>query len=39
MKNLTAYADLIVRVGTNVQPGQTLLINALLDHGVPVGQQ
>jgi aminopeptidase len=32
MKNLTAYADLIVRVGTNVQPGQTLLINALLDH-------
>ena len=32
MKNLSAYADLIVRVGTNVQPGQTLLINALLDH-------
>ena len=32
MKNLRAYADLIVRVGTNVQPGQTLLINALLDH-------
>jgi aminopeptidase len=32
MKNLTAYADLIVRVGANVQPGQTLLINALLDH-------
>jgi aminopeptidase len=32
MKNLTAYAELIVRVGTNVQPGQTLLINALVDH-------
>jgi aminopeptidase len=32
MKGLPAYADLIVRVGTNVQPGQTLLINALLDH-------
>jgi aminopeptidase len=32
MKNLTAYADLIVRVGVNVQPGQTLLVNALLDH-------
>ena len=32
MKNLGAYADLIVRVGANVQPGQTLLINALLDH-------
>jgi aminopeptidase len=32
MKNLSAYADLIVRVGANVQPGQTLLINALLDH-------
>jgi aminopeptidase len=32
MKNLTPYADLIVRVGANVQPGQTLLINALVDH-------
>jgi aminopeptidase len=32
MKNLPAYADLIVRVGTNLQSGQTLLINALLDH-------
>ena len=32
MKNLTAYADLIVRVGTNVQPGQTLFVNALIDH-------
>ena len=29
---LTAYADLIVRVGANVQPGQTLLVSALLDH-------
>jgi len=32
MKNLSAYADLIVRIGTNLQSGQTLLINALLDH-------
>ena len=32
MKNLAAYADLIVRVGTNVQPGQTLLVTAFLDH-------
>jgi len=32
MKNLRAYAELIVRVGTNLQPGQTLLINALVDH-------
>ena len=32
MKNLRAYADLIVRVGTNLQPGQTLLVNALLEH-------
>jgi aminopeptidase len=32
VKNLRAYADLIVRVGTNLQPGQTLLITALLDH-------
>ena len=31
-ERIDAYADLIVRVGTNVQPGQTLLINALLDH-------
>jgi aminopeptidase len=29
---LTAYADLIVRVGANVQRGQTLLVNAFLDH-------
>jgi aminopeptidase len=29
---LTAYADLIVRVGANVQPGQTLLVTALVDH-------
>jgi aminopeptidase len=32
MSRLTAYADLIVRVGANVQPGQTLLITALVDH-------
>jgi len=32
MKHLPAYADLIVRIGTNLQSGQTLLINALLDH-------
>jgi len=32
MRNLTAYAELIVRVGTNVQPGQTLLVNALVEH-------
>ena len=31
-ERIDAYADLIVRVGTNVQPGQTLLINALVDH-------
>jgi aminopeptidase len=29
---LTAYADLIVRVGANVQPGQTLFITTYLDH-------
>jgi aminopeptidase len=29
---LTAYAELIVRVGANVQPGQTLLVSAFLDH-------
>ena len=32
LPKLSAYADLIVRVGTNLQPGQTLLVSALLDH-------
>ena len=26
------YADLIVRVGANVQPGQTLFVNAMIEH-------
>jgi aminopeptidase len=29
---LSRYADLIVRVGANVQPGQTLLVTGLVDH-------
>jgi aminopeptidase len=29
---LDAYADLIVRVGANVQPGQTFFVNALPEH-------
>jgi aminopeptidase len=29
---LSAYADLIVRVGANVQPGQTVLVLALVEH-------
>ena len=29
---LDRYADLIVRVGANVQPGQTLFVNAALEH-------
>jgi len=32
MRNLSAYADLVVRVGANVQPGQTLLVTALVEH-------
>ena len=32
LPKLSAYADMIVRVGTNLQPGQTLLVSALLDH-------
>ena len=32
MTDLSRYADLIVRVGANVQPGQTLLVNALVEH-------
>jgi aminopeptidase len=29
---LSAYANLIVRVGANVQPGQTVLVLALVEH-------
>jgi aminopeptidase len=29
---IDAYADLIVRVGANLQPGQTLFVNALPEH-------
>jgi aminopeptidase len=29
---IDAYADLIVRVGANVQPGQTLFVTALVEH-------
>jgi|tagenome__1003787_1003787.scaffolds.fasta_scaffold20979984_3 aminopeptidase len=29
---LDAYADLIVRVGANLQPGQTFFVNALPEH-------
>jgi aminopeptidase len=31
-ERLTAYAELVVHVGANVQPGQTVLVNALVDH-------
>src|SRR3954468_14975900 len=29
---LDAYADLVVRVGANLQPGQTLFVNAAPEH-------
>jgi aminopeptidase len=29
---IDAYADLIVRVGANVQPGQTVFVNGLVEH-------
>ena len=29
---IDAYADLIVRVGANVQPGQTVYVSALVEH-------
>src|SRR3954452_13220998 len=29
---LSRYADLIVRVGANVQPGQTVFVRALVEH-------
>jgi aminopeptidase len=32
VSRLERYAELIVRVGTNVQPGQTLFVNGLVDH-------
>jgi aminopeptidase len=31
-ERLDAYADLIVRVGANVQPGQTVYVAALVEH-------
>lgn len=31
-ERLARYADLVVRVGVNVQPGQTLAITGLLEH-------
>jgi aminopeptidase len=31
-ERLDAYADLIVRIGANVQPGQTFFVNALPEH-------
>src|SRR3954449_12311247 len=35
---LSRYADLIVRIGANVQPGQTVQVNALVEH-VPLTRQ
>jgi aminopeptidase len=32
VSRLERYAELIVRVGTNIQPGQTLFVNGLVDH-------
>jgi aminopeptidase len=32
MNRLERYADLIVRVGANVQPGQTLFVNGMVEH-------
>jgi aminopeptidase len=32
MERIDRYADLIVRVGTNVQEGQTLFVTALVEH-------
>src|SRR3954468_13433379 len=32
MERIDRYADLIVRVGANVQPGQTLFVTALVEH-------
>ncbi len=34
--NLKKYADLAVRVGLNLQPGQKLIMQALKDGGVPI---
>ena len=32
MERIDRYADLIVRVGVNVQPGQTVFIDSAIDH-------
>jgi aminopeptidase len=37
MDRLDRYADLIVRVGANVQPGQTVFVTALVEH-VPLAR-
>lgn len=34
--NLKKYADLVIKVGLNLQPGQKLVIQALKDGGVPI---
>ena len=36
---LARYARLAVRVGLNLQPGQTLAVNALLEHAPLADQQ
>ena len=32
MNRIDSYADLIIRVGANVQPGQTVFVTALVEH-------
>jgi aminopeptidase len=32
MKRIDSYADLIIRVGANVQPGQTVFVTSLVEH-------
>ena len=32
VNRIDRYADLIIRVGANVQPGQTLFVNAMIEH-------
>ena len=34
--NLKKYADLVIKVGLNLQPGQKLVMQALKDGGVPI---
>jgi len=36
LSNLKKYADLVIKVGLNLQPGQKLIMQHLRNDGVPI---